>query len=59
MGSMAGYASSPAIQKGNINIVVLLLLCLNHFLMLQLVFAIQLSQDSPDAWGKLASDIGK
>lgn len=56
---MAGYASSPAIQKGNINIVVLLLLCLNHFLMLQLVFAIQLSQDSPDAWGKLASDIGK
>lgn len=56
---MAGYTSSPAIQKGNINIVILLHSYLNPFLMLQLFFAIQLSQNSPDAWGKLAGDIGE
>lgn len=58
MKSMAVYISSPVTHKGNINLVSLYL-CRNLFLMLQLIFVTQLSQNSPDACGKLAGDVGE
>lgn len=56
--STAGYISSPVTHKGSIS-VVLLFLCPNLFLMFQLIFATQLSQNSPDAHGKLAGGVGE
>lgn len=56
---MVEYISSPVIQKCNISLVILLLLLLNLFIMLQLFFTVQLSQNSPDTQGKLAGDVGE
>lgn len=57
--STARYISSPVTHKGNINVVFLYFLCPDLFLIFQLIFAAQLSQNSPDACGKLAGDVGE
>lgn len=56
---MARYISSPVTHKGNINVVFLYFLATNLFLKFQLIFATQLSQNSPDACAKLAGDVGE